>query len=47
MHAVQNLKLMTVLLEELENLLIGQSWDLKWKFTMQCPTVDEYLAMVV
>jgi geranylgeranyl pyrophosphate synthase len=46
MHAVQNLNLMAVFLEELENLLIGQSWDLKWKFTMQCPTVDEYLAMV-
>jgi polyprenyl synthetase len=36
---------MTVFLEEMENLFIGQSWDLKWKFTMQC-TVDEYLAMV-
>ena len=44
--AVQNLKLMTVLLEEVENLFIGQSWDLKWKFTVQCPTVGEYLAMI-
>ena len=45
-HGAQNLNLMTIFLEEVENLFIGQSWDLKWKFTMQCPTVGEYLAMI-
>ncbi|KAA8645751.1 hypothetical protein EYZ11_001266 [Aspergillus tanneri] len=34
------------LLEELESRFIGQSWDLNWRFTLQCPTEQEYLSMV-
>jgi geranylgeranyl pyrophosphate synthase len=45
-HALSNPALMTVLLEELERLFLGQSWELKWRFTMQCPTEEEYFAMV-
>ncbi|KAJ5904908.1 Terpenoid synthase [Penicillium subrubescens] len=45
-HALSNPALMTVLLEELERLFLGQSWELKWRSTMQCPTEEEYLAMV-
>ncbi|KAF5864339.1 Geranylgeranyl pyrophosphate synthase [Aspergillus alliaceus] len=34
------------LLEELETHFIGQSWDLNWRFSLQCPTEQEYLDMV-
>ncbi|TDZ67567.1 Ophiobolin F synthase [Colletotrichum trifolii] len=34
------------LLDELECLFIGQSWDLYWKFHLQVPTEKEYLEMV-
>ncbi|KAE8150375.1 isoprenoid synthase domain-containing protein [Aspergillus avenaceus] len=34
------------LLEELETHFIGQSWDLNWRYNLQCPTEQEYLAMV-
>lgn len=34
------------LLEELENLYLGQGQDLAWKFQLHCPTRDEYLEMV-
>lgn len=34
------------LLEELESHFIGQSWDLNWRATLDCPTEQEYLAMV-
>jgi geranylgeranyl pyrophosphate synthase len=36
----------TVLLEELECLYLGQSWDLYWKYNLVCPTEAEYLNMV-
>ncbi|KAB8209740.1 Polyprenyl synthetase [Aspergillus parasiticus SU-1] len=34
------------LLEELETHFIGQSWELNWRFSLQCPTEQEYLEMV-
>jgi geranylgeranyl pyrophosphate synthase len=37
---------MEVLLEELEGLYLGQSWDLYWKHNLQCPTEDEYINMI-
>lgn len=45
-HALSNPALLTVLLEELERLFLGQSWELKWRFTIQCPNEEEYLGMV-
>ncbi|KAJ0413219.1 isoprenoid synthase domain-containing protein [Aspergillus carlsbadensis] len=35
-----------ILLGELENLYLGQSWDLYWKYNLQCPSMDDYLNMV-
>ncbi|KAG2005097.1 hypothetical protein GB937_009054 [Aspergillus fischeri] len=35
-----------ILLEELENLYLGQSWDLDWKYKLRCPSPSEYLNMV-
>ncbi|GLA65892.1 hypothetical protein AtubIFM54640_008092 [Aspergillus tubingensis] len=35
-----------ILLEELENLYLGQSWDLNWKYKSKCPSPSEYLNMV-
>jgi geranylgeranyl pyrophosphate synthase len=35
-----------ILLEELENLYLGQSWDLYWKYNLQCPSIADYLNMV-
>jgi geranylgeranyl pyrophosphate synthase len=32
-------------LNDLENLYLGQSWDLYWKYNLTCPSVDEYLNM--
>jgi geranylgeranyl pyrophosphate synthase len=45
-HALANPSLMTVLLEELDTLFLAQSWELKWRFTGQCPTEEEYFAMI-
>lgn len=45
-QATGNAELMTVLLEELENLHVGQSWDLYWKYNMKWPTEDEYFSMI-
>ncbi|KAL1796230.1 hypothetical protein ACET3X_004770 [Alternaria dauci] len=33
-------------LEELEGLYLGQSWDLYWKHNLACPTEAEYVNMV-
>ncbi|KAH8803528.1 geranylgeranyl pyrophosphate synthase [Xylogone sp. PMI_703] len=35
-----------MLLEELEHLYLGQSWDLYWKYNLSCPTEKEYLNMI-
>ena len=45
-QATGNPALMMVLLEELEDLHVGQSWDLYWKYNMKWPTEDEYFSMV-
>jgi geranylgeranyl pyrophosphate synthase len=45
-QATGNAALMTVLLEELEDLHVGQSWDLYWKYNMKWPTEDEYFSMI-
>lgn len=34
------------LLEGLETLFLGQSWDLYWKHNLQCPSEAEYVRMV-
>ncbi|CAI7565874.1 unnamed protein product [Penicillium glandicola] len=39
-------QMMTALLEGLETLFIGQSWDISWRDNFYCPTESEYLAMV-
>jgi geranylgeranyl diphosphate synthase type 3 len=36
----------TILTDELINLHRGQGLDLLWRDTLQCPTEEEYLAMV-
>lgn len=45
-HRLQNPACVEALLEELESLFTGQSWDLYWKFHLQIPTEQEYLEMV-
>ncbi|KAK1478821.1 geranylgeranyl pyrophosphate synthase [Colletotrichum tamarilloi] len=37
---------LTAVLEELEGLYLGQSWDLYWKFNLACPTEAEYVNMI-
>ena len=37
---------MEALVSGMRVLFVGQSWDLKWKFHLQCPSVEEYMAMV-
>ncbi|KAF2141602.1 uncharacterized protein K452DRAFT_271217 [Aplosporella prunicola CBS 121167] len=37
---------LTALLEELEGLYLGQSWDLYYKYNLICPTEVEYINMV-
>ncbi|KAJ5807346.1 geranylgeranyl pyrophosphate synthase [Penicillium robsamsonii] len=41
-----NPKAVEILLEELENLYLGQSWDLHWKYNLTCPSPDEYMNMI-
>jgi len=41
-----NLKVLPVLVEGLETLFIGQSWDLNWRHHLHCPTEAEYLDMM-
>jgi len=45
-HALDKPAVTSDLLEELENLFLGQALDLNWKFTMSCPNKDRYLGMV-
>ncbi|OMP86939.1 Geranylgeranyl pyrophosphate synthase, partial [Diplodia seriata] len=37
---------LAVVLEELEGLYLGQSWDLYWKHSLVCPSEAEYINMV-
>lgn len=45
-QATGNAALMAVLLEELEELHVGQSWDLYWKYNLKWPTMHEYFSMI-
>jgi geranylgeranyl pyrophosphate synthase len=38
-------QMMTVLLQGLETLFIGQSWDINWRENFHCPTESEYLSV--
>ncbi|PYI01588.1 terpenoid synthase [Aspergillus sclerotiicarbonarius CBS 121057] len=46
LHTSQPNTLTPIYLDELENLFIGQSWDLHWKFHKKCPSEAEYFEMV-
>ncbi len=37
---------LTAVLEELESLYLGQSWDLYWKHNLACPNEAEYINMI-
>ncbi|KAJ5491746.1 geranylgeranyl pyrophosphate synthase [Penicillium diatomitis] len=37
---------MDILLDTLQRLYLGQSWDLYWKHNLRCPSKEEYLHMV-
>lgn len=43
---LQNQTGIDVLLEDLQCLYLGQSLDLHWKYTLTCPTENEYLTMI-
>ncbi|KAI9844618.1 MAG: hypothetical protein M1837_005470 [Sclerophora amabilis] len=43
---LQNPAAVDSLLEDLECLYLGQSWDLYWKHNLVCPTESEYMNMV-
>ncbi|GFF58006.1 fusicoccadiene synthase [Aspergillus udagawae] len=45
-HNQQHPSLITIFLEGLKELALGQSWDLNWKSTGYCPSTEEYMAMV-
>ncbi|GKT71922.1 geranylgeranyl pyrophosphate synthase [Colletotrichum tofieldiae] len=45
-RTLNNPDCLELLLEELECLFVGQSWDLHWKFHTQIPTEQEYFEMV-
>lgn len=43
---LNNPNCMKIVMEELHNLFIGQSWDLHWTQQFQCPSEVEYLEMI-
>nr|XP_036589872.1 Fusicoccadiene synthase 3 [Colletotrichum truncatum]KAF6801877.1 Fusicoccadiene synthase 3 [Colletotrichum truncatum] len=43
---LSNSECIRIFIEEVKNMEIGQSHDLYWTRTMQCPSVEEYLQMV-
>lgn len=45
-NSLKNPEMISAMLEELENLFVGQSWDLYWKVNLKSPTRSEYLAMI-
>lgn len=45
-RGLENPRAVDILLDELECLYLGQSWDLYYKFNLCCPTDSEYLTMV-
>ncbi|KAM3064861.1 hypothetical protein ACMFMF_011701 [Clarireedia jacksonii] len=42
---LSNPQAVDIVLENLETLYLGQSWDIQWKHNLSCPSEDEYLAM--
>ncbi|GAB1204653.1 hypothetical protein APSETT445_003316 [Aspergillus pseudonomiae] len=51
-HAISQIRqlkspgILSIFLDGLEQLAIGQSWDLDWKFHCHCPSSAEYMTMV-
>ena len=45
-HRSASPQVMSVFLDGLTNLSLGQSWDLEWKFNTYCPSVAEYMSMI-
>ena len=43
---LNHVKSFEAILEELEHLYLGQSWDLYWEYTLQCLSEAEYINMV-
>jgi ophiobolin F synthase len=43
---LSNKDALQIVLDDVENLFLGQSWDLYWKYNLICPSVEEYLNMV-
>ncbi|KAJ6104679.1 isoprenoid synthase domain-containing protein [Penicillium sp. IBT 18751x] len=43
---LENPQCMTILIDELRNLFVGQSFDLHWTRQSECPSEEEYLEMV-
>ncbi|KAK4140186.1 isoprenoid synthase domain-containing protein [Dichotomopilus funicola] len=43
---LDNERCMDIFCEELENLYLGQSHDVSWTSTLECPSEEEYLSMV-
>jgi ophiobolin F synthase len=43
LHSPESL---AIVLDELQTLFVGQSWDLYWKYNLRPPTEDEYFGMV-
>lgn len=45
-HQLGSKEALEALLEEMQNLFIGQGWDLYWKHHLRVPSEEEYLQMV-
>jgi ophiobolin F synthase len=43
---LQSTQCIDIVIEELRNLFVGQSFDLYWTRQSECPTEEEYLEMV-
>ena len=43
---LQNQHCVPIIIQALKDLHIGQSWDLRWTQSSQCPSEEEYLAMI-
>ena len=44
--ALRKPEIIGIFIQEVENLHKGQSYDLFWKDSVHCPTVDEYFMMI-
>ncbi|KAI9927461.1 hypothetical protein ASPWEDRAFT_672800 [Aspergillus wentii DTO 134E9] len=45
-NSLKNPAMMMSWLDDLENQFVGQSWDVKWRDEMHCPSEEEYFAMI-